>query len=308
MADMRKFTFPSSDRVHTIHGLQWIPDGPPRAIVQIIHGVSEHMGRYDHTAQVLANRGFLVCGIDILGHGRSAENGKFGYFAARDGWTTVTDDIRRLREDMGRAHPGLPYFLLGHSMGSFLARTYLIRWPGSITGAVLSGTGQEPALVVALGKHVSDLLCRVKGPEHISDLVYSLSLGAYNKKFQPSRTSNDWLNRDEAMVDAYLADPMCSFVPTVSLFRDMLGGLQFIAKRRNLSRMDPNTPIYFFSGDQDPVGSMGKGVEKVVGLFRRAGCRDVTVKLYPQGRHEMLNELNRDEVMGDLLIWLETHM
>ena len=162
--------------------------------------------------------------------------------------------------------------------------------------------------MVALGKHVSDLLCRVKGPEHISDLVYSLSLGAYNKKFQPSRTSNDWLNRDEAMVDAYLADPMCSFVPTVSLFRDMLGGLQFIAKRRNLSRMDPNTPIYFFSGDQDPVGSMGKGVEKVVGLFRRAGCRDVTVKLYPQGRHEMLNELNRDEVMGDLLIWLETHM
>lgn len=303
-----EFSYPSADGLHTIHAAQWVPQGRPRGVVQIVHGVAEHIGRYDAAARFLCSHGFLVCGEDHLGHGRTASDGKFGYFAPRGGWELVVRDIRRLRELVGEQHPGVPYFLLGHSMGSFLTRTYLIRWPGTVDGAVLSGTGQEPAPLVAFGRSISGLLCALRGPGYVSRLVYSLSLGAYNRKFRPNRTTGDWLSRDSRMVDQSLKDPLCSFQPTVSMFRDMMTGLQFIARPANLSKMDLDTPIYFFSGDQDPVGSMGKGVRKVEAMFRAAGCRDVTVRLYPGGRHEMLNEVNRQEVLVDLLSWLDARL
>lgn len=303
-----EFSYPSADGLHTIHAAQWVPQGRPRGVVQIVHGVAEHIGRYDAAARFLCSHGFLVCGEDHLGHGRTASDGKFGYFAPRGGWELVVRDIRRLRELVGEQHPGIPYFLLGHSMGSFLTRTYLIRWPGTVDGAVLSGTGQEPAPLVAFGRGISGLLCTLRGPGYVSRLVYSLSLGAYNRKFRPNRTTGDWLSRDSRMVDQSLKDPLCSFQPTVSMFRDMMTGLQFIARPANLSKMDLDTPIYFFSGDQDPVGSMGKGVRKVEAMFRAAGCRDVTVRLYPGGRHEMLNEVNRQEVLADLLSWLDARL
>ena len=294
-----EFSYPSADGLHTIHAAQWVPQGRPRGVVQIVHGVAEHIGRYDAAARFLCSHGFLVCGEDHLGHGRTASDGKFGYFAPRGGWELVVRDIRRLRELVGEQHPGVPYFLLGHSMGSFLTRTYLIRWPG---------TGQEPAPLVAFGRGISGLLCTLRGPGYVSRLVYSLSLGAYNRKFRPNRTTGDWLSRDSRMVDQSLKDPLCSFQPTVSMFRDMMTGLQFIARPANLSKMNLDTPIYFFSGDQDPVGSMGKGVRKVEAMFRAAGCRDVTVRLYPGGRHEMLNEVNRQEVLADLLSWLDARL
>ena len=193
-------------------------------------------------------------------------------------------------------------------MGSFLTRTYLIDHPGTVDGAILSGTGQEPAPLVAFGKLLAGLECRRLGYDGVSPLVDRLSLGAYNRRFRPNRTSADWLSRDEEQVDAYLADPLCSHKSSVSMFRDMMGGLQYIARRENLARMDPDTPVYFFSGDQDPVGGMGKGVRKVYAMFQAAGCRDVTLKLYPGGRHEMFNELDRQQVFDDLLAWLEVHM
>lgn len=305
MTELRELSYPSSDGVHTIHAQEWRPKEPPRGVIQIVHGIAEYTGRYDHAARFFNEHGYLVCGGDHLGHGRTAEDGKYGCFAPKGGWDFVVQDIRRLRELQGERHPGVPYVLLGHSMGSFLTRTYLIRWPGTVDGAVLSGTGQEPAPLVAFGKALVGLLCRVKGPYYVSDLVYDLSLGAYNRAFQPNRTTADWLSRDQQAVEANLNDPLCSFKPTVSMFRDMMDGLQFIARREGLRQMDQDTPIYFLSGDQDPVGSMGKGVRKVASMFREAGCRDVTVKLYPGGRHEMLNELNRQEVMEDLLAWLE---
>ncbi len=308
MGEPRKFTYPSSDGVHAVHAMEWRPEGEPRAVVQIVHGVAEYVGRYDHAARFLNEHGFLVCGEDHLGHGLTAGEGPYGYFAPKGGWELVVRDIRRLRELEGEENPGVPYFILGHSMGSFLTRTYLIRYPGTVGGAVLSGTGQESAAAVAGGKALACLLCALRGPTHVSPLIFRLSLGAYNKAFRPNRTSADWISRDEAVVDANRADPLCTFQPTVSMFRDMMGGLQFIAAPDNLSKMDKNTPVYFFSGDRDPVGSMGEGVKKVVGMFRAAGCRDVTVKLYPGGRHEMLNEINRREVLDDLLAWLEQKM
>ena len=288
--------------------MEWLPQGQPRAVVQIVHGVAEYVGRYDHVARFLTERGFLVCGEDHLGHGKTVDDGKYGYFGPRGGWDLVVRDIRRLRELQGEKYPGVPYVMLGHSMGSFLTRTYLIRWPGTVDGAVLSGTGQEPAPLVALGKALAGGLCLLRGGDSVSPLVNAMSLGAYNKKFAPNRTGADWISRDEAVVDTYLKDPLCTFMPTVAMFRDMMGGLQYIADRNNLARMDKETPVYFLSGDRDPVGAMGKGVEKVVRMFRKAGCRDVSVKLYPEGRHEMFNELNRDEVMADLLAWLESKL
>ena len=301
------FSYPSSDKIHTVHAREWVPEGRPRGVVQIVHGVAEHIGRYDPVARFLASRGYLVCGEDHLGHGLTA-GGKFGYFGPKNGWDLVARDVRRLRQLEGEKLPNLPYVILGHSMGSFLTRTYLIRWPGTVDAAVLSGTGQEPAAAVASGKALSGSLCRLKGPDHVSRLVNELSLGSYNKAFKPNRTSSDWLSRDEAAVDAYLADPLCTFLPTVSMFRDMMGGLQFIASRAKLAKMNKSTPIYLLSGDRDPVGSMGAGVWKVEGMLRSAGCQDVTVKLYPGGRHEMLNEINRQEVFNDLIAWIESKL
>ena len=307
MIQTRDLSYSSSDGIHNIHAREWTPESGPRGVVQIVHGVAEHIGRYDPVARFLAAHGYLVCGEDHLGHGLTA-GGRFGYFGPKNGWDLVVRDVRRFRELEGEKHPSLPYIILGHSMGSFLTRTYLIRWPGTVDAAVLSGTGQESAAAVAAGKILSGFLCKTRGPDHVSKLVNDLSLGAYNKAFKPNRTPSDWLSRDESMVDLALADPLCNFMPTVAMFRDMMGGLQFIADRDNLAKMDRDTPVYFLSGDSDPVGSMGAGVRKVEDMFRSAGCGDVTVKLYPGGRHEMFNEINRQEVFDDLLAWIESKL
>ncbi len=302
------FHYPSARDGCSIHALEWAPEGPPRGIVHLVHGISEHIGRYDETARFLAEHGFLVCGEDHLGHGRTVTDGSHGFFAPENGWTLAARDVRALRKLEGARHPNLPYFLLGHSMGSFLTRTYLILWPGTVSGAVLMGTGQEPAPLVALGKRISALECRRLGPRGVSPLVHTLSLGTYNRRFRPSRTPSDWLSRDPAEVDAFLADPLCQSRPTVSLFRDMMGGLQLIARRDQLARMDPSVPVCFLSGQEDPVGGMGRGVEQVVRMFQDAGCRDLSLHLYPGARHELFHEQNRREVWADLLDWLEDRL
>ena len=310
MAKFAEFTFPSSDGLHDVHSSLWLPeDEAPRAVVQIVHGISEYVGRYDHLACFLTEHGCAVCGEDHLGHGRTGkQDNRFGVFSHRDGWDLVTEDVMELRRLMGERFPGIPYFLLGHSMGSFLTRTCLCRFPGSVDGAILSGTGQEPAPIVAAGKLLAGLIARREGYDYFSPLVHSMALGAYNKQFAPCRTSADWITRDEAVVDAYTADPFCQIRPSASLYRDMLGGLQYIAGKKALSQMDPNTPVYIYSGDRDPVGANGKGVKKVYGFFQKHGTKDLSLKLYAGGRHEMHNELNKEEVFSDLLDWLNRHV
>ena len=308
MTQTKEFSYPSSDGVHTIHAQEWFPQSSPIAVIQIVHGVAEHIGRYQHLAQFLTTYGFVVCGEDHLGHGLTVNDGRYGYFAPRGGWDLVTQDARRLREIEGKKFPGLPHVLLGHSMGSFVVRGYLMFWPGTVDGAILSGTGQEPPATVAAGRALSALLIRLKGPRAHSALLDALSVGRYNGQFKPVRTSADWISRDTVVVDAYRADPLCRFLPTVGMYHDMMVGLQLLAKPANLARMDPDTPVYFFAGDRDPVGANGAGVKKVAGWFRDAGVKDLTVRLYPEGRHEMLNEANRDEVYRDVLSWLERRL
>ena len=309
MANFKEFSYLSKDGQHRCAASLWTPEeGAPRAVVQIVHGVAEYAGRYDRFARYLADHGFAVCGEDHLGHGKTVDDNKYGYFGKKDGWTLVTADVRQLRVLMGEQFPGVPYFLLGHSMGSFLARTYLCQYPGTVDGCILSGTGQEKPALVAAGKAVASMICATRGPETVSKLIDKLSLGAYNDQFKPTRTTADWICRDEAVVDAYLQDPFCTFKPTAGMFRDMMGGLQYISSEKALSQMDPRTPVYLFSGDQDPVGSNGEGVKKVYGFFKDHGTADLTMKLYPGGRHEMLNEINRGEVYADVLAWLERHL
>ena len=310
MQNTTTFRFPSCDGQHQIFSRQWTPEhGEPRGVVQLIHGVSEHIDRYAHVARFLTEHGFVAVGNDHLGHGRTAQGpDEYGFFSEKNGWRNVAGDVRRLRVLMGKKYPDLPYFILGHSMGSFLARTYLIDWPGTVTGAILSGTGQEPPHLLSLGWHIANTACRTRGQRSHSKLVERFSFENYNKQFAPVRTRADWISRDEGVVDAYLADPMCSFLPTSGMFRDMMEGLDYISQKGTLAQMDPSTPVLIFSGDRDPVGGNGKGVRKVADFFRRAGCTDLTVHFYPGGRHEMMNEINRDEVLSDLLAWLEGHL
>lgn len=305
---MEQIWFNSTDWVHQCAGYLWRPQGEVRGVVQIVHGIAEHMGRYDHFARYLNTHGYAVCGEDHLGHGKTGEAaGQFGYFARHDGWDTVAADVWVFRSLMSEEFDGIPYFLLGHSMGSFLTRTYLCRCPGTVNGAILSGTGQEHPLLVATARLVSTVLGWLRGPTWVSQLVYNLSLGAYNRPFRPNRTTVDWMCSDPQMVDAYLQDPLCSFRPTVGLYRDMMKGLQYISSEKALSRMDPNTPIYLMSGDKDPVGGNGAGVRRVYGYFQGHGTRDLEMKLYPGARHEILNEPNRMEIYADVLDWLDRH-
>lgn len=302
MATKQEFFFPSSDGIHQVHAVLWLPEiGKPQGVVQIIHGICEYALRYEPFALFLTEQGYAVAGSDHLGHGLTAKDAEeYGFFTD---WFVLTKDLYSLRKEIGFRYPELPYFLLGHSMGSFQARTYLIDYPGTVDGCILSGTGQEAAFTVALGK----LLTGMGDPHKVNKLFLSMSLGAYNKQFAPNRTSADWISRDEAIVDRYLADPLCNFPTRAGMNHAMMTGLQYISKKENLMKMDKNTPIGLFSGDADPVGAMGKGVKKVYGFFRDAGCQNVTMKLYPGARHEILNETNRQEVYDDLLAWLEEH-
>lgn len=300
-------TFQSCNGKTNIRFRRCMPETAPRAVVQLAHGIAEHVERYDDFAAFLASNGFLVVANDHLGHGKSAEEeSDLGFFGEIGGWELAVGDMRKLYERTHAAFPGLPYFLFGHSMGSFLARTYLIKYRDGLAGAVLSGTAQQPAAVVSAGIRLGRMECRKYGARYKSERLNDMAFGSYNKKFEPRRTVSDWISRDEAAVDRYQADPLCGFIPSAGLFTDIMEGLAFNQKPKNVARMKKDLPVYFISGDHDPVGANGKGVIKAYRSFLKAGMTDVTLKLYHGGRHEMLNELNKDEVYADILVWLNS--
>ena len=207
---------------------------------------------------------------------------------------------------MKENYPNVPQIVFGHSMGSFVTRTHLIRFPGGFDAAIISGTGnQSPALVLG-GLAMGNLVVALKGPHHYSKLLNNMAFGSYNKLYGEVRTEYDWLSRDEAQVDKYVADPLCGFIPSCSLFRDMMTGIKLITTQTNLEKMNKDTPVYFMSGDMDPVGECGKGVKLAYDNFKKVGMKDVSIKLYKDGRHEMLNELNKDEVYADILAWINS--
>lgn len=305
MHQFSDYTFRSCDNKTDIRVRRCVPDGAVRGVVQIAHGIAEHVERYDRFAAFLAENGFAVVANDHLGHGKSMANESCrGFFADNGGWELAVGDMRRLCRLTSDEYPGLPYFLFGHSMGSFLSRTFIIRFPELLSGVILSGTGQQAPALLTCGKLLGSVEIRRHGRRYVSSKLDKLAFGAYNKGFMPTRTSYDWLSRDTDEVDKYIADPLCGFMATSGLFHDMMGGLKFIGDDRNIERMRKDLPVFFLSGTQDPVGENSKGVLRVYNSFLGAGMEDVTLKLYPGGRHEMLNELNYQEVQRDALTWL----
>ena len=307
MSVNQEFRFPSAYGTGTLYGRTWAPEnGAPKAVLQLVHGIAEHIGRYDRFARFMAGHGYLVCAEDHLGHGNTPESAEdLGYTADKDGWVKMTDNVRALHERIAPQYPGIPYFILGHSMGSFLTRSYLIRYPGTVDACALLGTGQQPESVLKAGLAACRLEQLRLGRRGRSKLLQSLCFGAYNSQFKPNRTESDWVCSVDEVVDAYIADPFCQVMPTVTLMRDMLTGIRFNQQPENLAKMDKATPVFFLSGDQDPVGSNGKGVRAAYQSFLDAGCGHVRLKLYPGGRHEMLNEHNWQDVYDELLSWFD---
>lgn len=304
---MKEFFIPSKGKGQ-LHCCKWDDVAEIKGVVQIVHGIAEHVSRYDPLAEFLNEKGFVVVGEDHMGHGGSIEGGSTqGYFDG--GWETAVDDSYSLVRKTKAEYPGVPYFIYGHSMGSFLTRTMLYRYPeAGFAGAILSGTGWQPGLVLKLGQTVCKMQAKKVGETGTSATVDKLMFGSYNKSYENPRTSFDWLTRDPAVVDAYIADPLSGFSASVGLSRAMLGGMEKNQQMQNLTKMPKKLPVLFIAGDADPVGSMGKGVTKTAEAFRKAGVLNVTVKLYSGARHEVHNETNKDEVWADVLKFLNKHV
>ena len=310
MAITSEYYQPSSGGITLLHVNQWTPvSRPVRGVVQIAHGVSEYGGRYAPFARFLCANGFAVVAHDHLGHGLSGTEGQPRiYFGKKDGWAHVVDDLDALQRRTAQVFPGIPYFLFGHSMGSFITRTYLIRYPGQVRGAVLCGTGHQSPLLIAAGRKIVDREIRKLGDRAYSAKADALVFGAYNKRFSPTRTKFDWVSANADNVDAYIADPMCGEDATLGLMRDMLGGIAFLTKEENIRRMDRALSVFLISGDEDPVGDMGKGVARACRAFQQAGLSDVSMKLYHGLRHEILNEKSKRFVYQDVLDWLNARL
>jgi alpha-beta hydrolase superfamily lysophospholipase len=284
----------------------WLPDGPAKAALQIAHGLAEHGGRYARLAQALTGAGYAVYAGDHRGHGRTAPTpADLGFFAARDGWRRCLDDLGALHRRIAADHPGLPVVLLGHSMGSFMAQQVISERGDELAGAVLSGSGGRPGALASVGRLVARIERLRLGARGRSALIHGLSFGAFNKPFAPARTPFDWLSRDPAEVDKYVADPLCGFVATVQLWIDLLDALGDVTGARRQARIPKRLPLYVISGSRDPVGADTRSVQQLLAAYRAAGLERVTHRFYPDCRHELFNELNRDEVTRDLVAWLD---
>ena len=289
-----------------IHACAWLPEGEVRAVVQIVHGIAEFVERYEDFAKFLNQQGFLVVAEDHMGHGQSINNGGIqGYF--HGGWFAAVEDTVQLAADTMAQYPDVPYILFGHSMGSFMARTILCKYPElPLKAAILCGTGWQPTVALPALIRVVEGICQKTGETVPSEKLQNLVFGSYNRKVEHPRTSFDWICRDKKVVDAYIAHPLCGFTATCGLLRELMKGIYYIQKPRNLQNMRKDLPVFFIAGGDDPVGDYGKGVRQTVRAFQKAGLQDVSVRIYPLCRHEILNEINKEEIYEDVLQWIET--
>lgn len=300
------FYFPSSDGVTKIHAIQWIPEGKIKAVLQISHGMVEYIDRYDRFAKYLNEFGIYVVGNDHLGHGESvAAEEKHGYFKHPDGNECVIKDLHRLRRLTQKQYPDMPYFMLGHSMGSFLIREYMMIHGEGLSGVIVMGTGSQPSLVLKAGKLICRMIASFKGWDYRSTLVDKMAFSSNNKRFEPGRTPQDWLTKDEAIVDAYRAHPWCTFIFTLDGFYQLFRTIQFIQKKKNIEQIPKDLPLFFVAGADDPVGNFGEDVKKIYESYQSVGIRNLQMKLYEKDRHEILNETDYAVVYEDLRKWIE---
>ena len=307
-----EITYPSHDGTSTVHATLWEPDDAarpdfrPRAVVQLVHGMLEHAGRYERFARFLVGEGFVVCGNDHIGHGRTAPSAsELGHMPVQGGEDVLVADVHELRRLVGERHPGVPYVIFGHSMGSFVTRAYLTREGDGVAAAVICGTGQQPRPLSAAGQVIPRLIAAARGERHRSRLVDSLGAGGFARKVPGARTPDDWIAVDRAVVDAFRADELSGQMFTVGAYATLSSLVAEATSARLARRVPKGLPMLFVAGDGDPVGDFGRGVARAAEQYRLAGVGHVELRLYPGVRHEILNEGScRDEVMADIVEFL----
>lgn len=306
---MQNIFFPSKDGKHTVHACIWRPEVEIRGVVQIIHGMSEYAERYAPFAEFLNAHGFLVCADDHLGHGKTADNPEdLGYFDDAHDYTTVIEDIRTLHKTVKEQNEGVPYFFLGHSMGSFFCRKYISLYGSGLAGAIIMGTGFKDKLTLNTALFTVKVNALFCGWRNRSKFINGLAFGSYNKKFKPARTDNDWLSAAPENVDAYNADPLCGFKFTNNGYFVLFSIIKQACSKRVIAAVPEALPVFFVAGADDPVGDYGKGVKKSARAFERAGVKQVKTKLYAGNRHEILNDLCKEEVCSDILAFIEENV
>ena len=305
-----EFYLPSGSPGRSLHCILWQPDGKkPKAVVQIVHGMIEYVGRYEEFAAYLAEKGYAVVGHDHLGHGKTAAGKEeLGYFSEKDGHLHVIGDMYRVTRRGRELWPDSPLVILGHSMGSYFTRKYLTKYSRKVDGAVIMGTGYTGRLKAGTGRLLAGLVCRVKGDRYRSPLLHTLTLGGNNRRIRSLETENDWLSHNRESVEAYGRDPFCTFRFTAGAYRDFFTILKELAAEKDFDRMDKSLPVLFVSGEEDPVGGYGKGVRRCFRQFQDMGFSNVSMKLYPGDRHEILNELDRAVVYDDIEAWIRENV
>lgn len=299
---------PSNDGKTQLHGFVWTPDGPVKAVVQLVHGMAEYIDRYHDFAVYLTEQGYAVIGHDHLGHGESVTDEKnLGYFADENGYDIVIRDMYLFTEEAKKRFPGVPNFILGHSMGSFMVRYYLTRHSEAVSGAVIMGTGFIPSALAGTGLTAAKLVKKLRGPYCRSTLLTGLALGSNNKPFKPNRTEVDWLSRNTENVDKYVLDPLCGFFFTASAYEDFFTVMKKLADGENFDRIRKDLPVLIISGEKDPVGGK-EACPKVRETLEKLGIQDLSMILYPEDRHEILNEVDREKVFEDLKNWFDSKL
>jgi len=299
---------------------RWLPDPPsrkPLAVIHIVHGMADYAGRYGRFAEKLCGAGIEVWAADQRGHGKTADltvngpdkGGLLGHCADKDTFGRVTADISAINSEIRKIRPGIPLFLLGHSWGSFIVQNYIEGESGekAIDGCILCGTMGPGGIKIKAGKRVLSLIACIKGPRRGSFLAHALTMGPFNRPFRPNRTAVDWLSRDEAEVDAFLNDPLSGKLCSAGFYRDLLIGLDYIHQSKRMAKISRDLPIYVLCGSADPVGNMGDGPAALVTEYRSLDIKDLEFVQYPGARHDTINETNRDEVINNLLSWIQRH-
>lgn len=304
-----QFTVLSNDNKHQLHTVVWENEGvKPKAVVQIVHGMCEYIMRYDNFARYLAAHGLVVCGHDHLGHGETAiSQDERGFFAEDDGWKLLVEDVFAVTTEIKKRYAGLPLFVLGHSMGSFILENYLAIHGDGANGALISGTGGSNPLG-GIGIGLTNIIRAAKGSHYRSRLVDNMAFGSFCSKIEGPRTAKDWLTHDEAIVDLYCADPNCMFLFTVAGYKDLFLLLKNATRKGWENEVPKQLPVLYFAGLEDPVGNYGKGVTEMYERLKASGQKDISLKLYNGMRHETLNEVGRQAVYEDILVWIEARL
>lgn len=309
---MKELKLSSTDNKNQLHVYVWEPDKEkyekPRAILQLSHGMTEHLRRYNDFSEYLSRQGFVVIGNDHLGHGLTAKEEDYGYFGANKSETVVNDLYEVTKYAKSTYGSDIPFFLFGHSMGSFMARRYIMTYGKELTGVIISGTGSQPKPILASGILLANIVGLIKGERYVPGILKSIAFGAYNKKISNPESEHAWLTKDKEIVKIYDTDKMCTFDFTVNGYKTLFGVIDFIQKDKNIAEIPKNLPIILVSGTDDPVGDYGKGVRFVYEKYKSVGIKDIDIILYDNCRHELLNEIEREKVYSDILNWLNDHM